>query len=366
VVGAGVIGLAVARALALEGREVLVLEREGAVGTGVSARSSEVIHAGLYYPSGSAKARLCVRGRALLYRYCAERGVGHRRCGKVVVASGAQQLEALAQLEARARANGVEDVRRLSRDELRALEPELAADAALHSPSTGIVDSHGLVRALEADARSAGAQLVFHHEVLGGRCDDAGLELEVQGPGGERSRWRARTVVNAAGLHAVALAHALRGAPRPPTQRSHWARGHYFSLRGPPPFSRLVYPLPEPGGLGVHLTLDLQGRARFGPDVEWVTALDYAPDPGRVRAFEEAIRRYWPGLPAGALEPAYTGIRPKLAGPGEPNADFTLLGPREHGARGLVHLLGIESPGLTACLALAEETLAALRCEPIT
>ena len=360
VVGAGVVGLAAARALALQGREVLVLEAEAAIGMGVSSRSSEVIHAGLYYPSGSAKARLCVRGRELLYAYCAARGVAHRRCGKLVVATHGSQVPALQALQTQALANGVNDVVWLGQAEVQALEPQVAAVAGLLSPSTGIVDSHGLMLALQGDAERAGARCVFHHQVLGGDCTDQGIHLTVRDSEGELSTWRARTVVNAAGLQAVALAQALRGQPRPPTYRSHWAKGHYFSLQGRAPFSRLVYPLPEPGGLGVHLTLDLQGRARFGPDVAWVDTLDYRPDPSRQSSFEAAIRRYWPGLPDGALSPDYTGIRPKISGPGEPNADFEIWGPQQHGTPGLVHLLGIESPGLTSCLALGEAVVALL------
>lgn len=356
VVGAGVVGLAVARALACAGSEVLILEREGAIGSGVSSRNSEVVHAGLYYPAGSLKARLCVSGRERLYGYCAERGVDARRCGKLVVATTAADLPKLDTIEARGRAAGVGDLQRLTAAEAMAMEPALACAGALWSPSSGIVDSHGLMTALLGDAENAGAMLALRSPFASARRDGEGW---IVGAGGDEpfelaTRW----IVNAAALDAQQVAHAMQGFPPaaiPPTWR---AKGHYFSLAGRAPFSRLVYPTPVDGGLGVHLTLDLGGQARFGPDVEWLApgaALDYAVDPARQAGFEADIRRYWPGLPAGALQPAYSGIRPKISGPGEPAADFIIAGPAEHGVPGVVQLFGIESPGLTACLALADE-----------
>jgi L-2-hydroxyglutarate oxidase LhgO len=348
VIGCGVVGLALARELALAGREVVVLEAEDRPGTGTSSRNSEVIHAGMYYPQGSLKARLCVEGNRSLYEYCLARQVGHRRCGKLIVATGPGQLEALGQLQARAAANGI-DLAWLSGDQARALEPELACAAALVSPSTGIVDSHGLMRALRRDAEEHGAVLVFRSPVLGGRAE--GLELELGGEGAMRIQ--AGHVFNCAGLQAAAVARSLQGVAAGAIPPVHLAKGNYYALAGPAPFSRLVYPLPEAAGLGVHLTLDLAGQARFGPDVEWVDSIGYDVDPARALGFYGAIRRYWPGLPDGGLQPAYAGIRPKLQGPGEAVRDFLVQGEAEHGVPGLWNLLGIESPGLTACLALA-------------
>jgi len=348
VIGAGVVGLAVARKLAQRGREVVVIEAAGAIGTGISSRNSEVIHAGLYYPAGSLKAKLCVRGRALLYDYCAARGIAHRRCGKLVVATRAEDLPRLEEIAARGAANGVDDLRLLDRTATLALEPALQAAGALLSPSSGIVDSHGLMTALLADAEAAGATLALASPVTGGARDGECWRLRV----GEDFELGARCVVNAAGLFAAQVARSL-GAPAPTLR---FARGHYFSLAGRAPFSRLIYPLPVDGGLGVHLTLDLGGQARFGPDVQWLAdtdpaTLDYAVDPALAPTFEAEVRSYWPGLPGGALQPAYSGIRPKLGGPGEAAADFRI----DAGTPGLVQLFGIESPGLTACLALAED-----------
>jgi len=344
VIGAGVVGLAVARALAQRGLETLVLERETAIGTGISSRNSEVIHAGLYYPQRSLKAQLCVRGRQLLYEFCASHGVPHRRCGKLIVATEPAQLGALEALHAAGLANGVEELRLLTQAEALRLEPPLRCVAALESAATGIVDGHALMLALRGDFEAAGGMLAFGAPVLGG--SESSLEVG----GAESMRIEARTlVVNAAGLDAPRLAAAL-GTPAP---QAWLAKGSYFALAGRAPFSRLVYPLPEPGGLGVHLTLDLAGQARFGPDVEWVGRIDYRVDPRRAEAFYAAIRRYWPALPDGALQPAYAGIRPKIAGPGEPAADFAI---ERHG--GLVNLFGIESPGLTAALAIGERIAA--------
>lgn len=349
VVGAGVVGLAVARALALSGREVVVLEAAGAFGTGISSRNSEVIHAGIYYPAGSLKARLCVAGKRMLYAYCAARAVDHARCGKLIVATDEGELAILGALQAAAAANGVHDLLRLDARQVAALEPALRAAGGLLSPSSGIVDSHALMLALLADAEAAGAVLALHAPVEAIEAHRSGLAIHVGGP--HATVLFAREAVNAAGLEAWRLARATRGpVPVPPR---FLAKGSYFALAGRGPFRRLVYPVPVAGGLGVHATLDLAGRCRFGPDVEWVDGVDYTVDPARAGAFYEAVRRYWPHLADGALRPDYSGIRPKLAGPGAAAADFTVQGPRAHGIAGLVNLFGIESPGLTAAPALA-------------
>jgi len=360
VVGAGVVGLAAARALALAGLEVLILEAQDAIGTGVSSRNSEVIHAGLYYPAGSLKARLCVAGRRRLYAYCEERGIAHRRCGKLVVATSAADCERLDQILARGRENGVHDLRRIDAAEARAMEPALACAGALHSPSSGIVDSHALMTALLGDAQNAGALLALRSPFVKA-WRDGGAWCVATG-GSEPFELAADWLVNAAGLDAQRVALATEGFPRSAVPQQFLAKGHYFSLAAKAPFSHLIYPTPVDGGLGVHLTLDLGGQAKFGPDVEWLTEgapFDYAVDTSRQAAFEADIRRYWPGLPAGALQPAYSGVRPKLSGPGAPAADFAILGPAEHGCAGIVQLFGIESPGLTASLAIAEAVLAA-------
>jgi L-2-hydroxyglutarate oxidase LhgO len=359
VIGAGVVGLAVARALAMAGREVIVLEANTAFGTGTSSRNSEVIHAGLYYPTGSLRARLCVRGKALLYDYCASHQVGHQRCGKLIVASQADELAALDRLQATALANGVLDIQRLSADQALALEPALRCVGALHSPSTGIIDSHGLMLALLGDAERHGAMLALCSPVRGGRVSSHGIELDV---GGESPMTlRARSVVNSVGLQAPALARSLAGLATRHVPTDHLAKGCYFTLTGRAPFSRLVYPAPgQSSHLGVHLTLDLGGQARFGPSFEWVDQIDYTVDPAGADAFYEQVRRYWPGLPDGALQPGYAGLRPKISGPGEPAADFRIDGPALHGVPGLVNLFGIESPGLTASLAIAEQVTALL------
>lgn len=351
VIGAGVVGLACARELALAGCEVVILEANRAIGMETSSRNSEVIHGGLYYPSGSLKAALCVEGRELLYDFCTRQNIAHRRCGKLIVATDAVQHDKLEALAQQAQRNGVTDIRRLTRDEARTLEPALECTAALLSPSTGIVDSHGLMQALLGEAQAHGAQLALASQARAGRVDGRGIEIEVAGE--TRALLRAATVVNAGGLHAVAMAARIDGFPRDRLPTARLARGNYFQLAGRAPFARLIYPLPEPGGLGVHLTLDLAGQARFGPDVEWIDAIDYRVDPARADAFYAEIRKYWPALPDAALAPAYAGIRPKISGPGEPAADFLIQGPRAHGVPGLVNLFGIESPGLTSCLAIA-------------
>ncbi|HSG75460.1 MAG TPA: NAD(P)/FAD-dependent oxidoreductase [Burkholderiales bacterium] len=356
VIGAGVVGLAVARALAAQGREVVILEAEDAIGTHTSSRNSEVIHAGIYYPPGSLKARACVAGRERLYAYCAERGVPHRRCGKLIVATDAAQRDALEGIRRKAHANGVTDVVRVSPAEVRAMEPELACVDALYSPSTGIIDSHALMLAYLGDAENAGAMLALKSPLEAARVTPQGIELHVAGA----EPLLARHVVNSAGLTAPSLARRFEGYAPQHAPRELYAKGNYYSLARRAPFTHLVYPVPEPGGLGVHVTLDLGGRARFGPDVEWVDSIDYRVDPARAQAFYAAIRRYWPGLPDGALEPGYAGIRPKISGRGEPAADFVVQGPHAHGVPGLVHLFGIESPGLTASLALADDAAAQL------
>jgi L-2-hydroxyglutarate oxidase LhgO len=357
VVGAGVVGLAVARALARAGREVVVLEQEGLIGGHTSSRNSEVVHAGIYYPKGSAKARLCVRGRELLYRYCAARGVPHARLGKIIVATGAGQAGSLEAIAAAAAANGVTDLRPLGAAELKRLEPALSGVAGLLSPSTGIVDSHALMLSFRGEAEDFGAAIAFHTRFVAARPAGRGIEVAAAS-GGETVRLRTELLVNAAGLFAGRVAEAVEGLGAAHRRRVHYCKGSYFGLAGRAPFAHLVYPVPERDGLGVHLTLDLAGRGRFGPDTEWVESLDYAADPRRGEGFYAAIRRYWPGLPDGALTPDYTGIRPKLAPEGGPATDFLIEGPETHGVAGLVNLFGIESPGLTASLAIAEEVAA--------
>lgn len=355
VMGAGVVGLAVARALALVGREVMVLEREAAIGTGTSSRNSEVIHAGIYYPKGSLKARLCVQGRMALYAYCAERGIPHQRCGKLVVANTSSQLAALPSILDKAAANGVHDLVLLSRDEARALEPQLECLGAILSPSTGIVDSHALMLALQGDLEHQGGLVVCHSGVRELAVTSRGVEVESL----DGTRLLARTVVNAAGLYACDLARKTRGLDPRSLPKAWFAKGSYFTLAGRSPFAHLIYPAPEPdahlAGLGVHLTLDLGGQVKFGPDVEWTSSPDdLQVDASRADVFYSEVRRYWPGLPDGSLQAGYAGIRPKISGPHEPAGDFWFHGPRDHGVPGLVNLFGIESPGLTSCLAIAD------------
>jgi L-2-hydroxyglutarate oxidase LhgO len=362
VIGAGVVGLAVGRALARRGLETLVLERETSIGTGVSARNSEVIHAGLYYPTDSLKARLCVSGRKLLYAHCLTHNVAHKRCGKLLVATGPEQLDSLRALAAKAAANGVDDLRWLTRSEALALEPELECEAALLSPSTGIVDSHALMLSLQGDLEQGGGMLALCSTVQRLRQARAGWELDVLADGLEMTL-QAGLVVNAAGLWAPGLAQQTAGLDAAYRPQAYYSKGNYFSLAGRAPFGRLIYPLPQTAGLGVHLTLDLAGQARFGPDVQWLddisspAQVDYQVDPVRSEVFYAAVRRYWPGLPDDSLQPAYSGVRPKINAASEPTADFHMDGPAIHGLPGLVNLLGIESPGLTSCLAIADEVL---------
>ena len=360
VIGAGVVGLAVARALALAGREVIVVEAAEGIGTETSSRNSEVIHAGIYYPKGSLMAETCVAGRRLLYAYCAEHGVPHRNCGKLIVATNAQEAELLQSIKGRAEANGVEGMRFLSAAEATAMEPNLQCTAALLSPATGIVDSHSYMLALQGDAEANGAMLAFLSPVERGRATDGGIELEVGGA--EPMKLRARLVINSAGLHAPTLAQKIDGMPSDRVPTAYYAKGNYFTLAGRSPFSRLIYPVPVPGGLGVHITVDLGGQAKFGPDVEWIApgegGIDYTVDPHRADKFYAAVRKYWPALKDGALQPGYAGIRPKIVPQGAPAQDFTIQGPAQHGVPGLIHLFGIESPGLTASLALADKVRA--------
>jgi len=352
VIGAGVVGLAVARELALAGREVIVLEAADAIGTGTSSRNSEVIHAGIYYPAGSLKAEACVRGKRMLYDYCESHGVPHKRLGKLIVAASADQIATLHSLKAKAEANGVMDLAFLSRAEALALEPNLDVAAALLSPSSGVIDSHSYMLALQGDAEAAGAMIAFETPVIGGRVTSNRIEIDAGGV--NPMSLSARLVVNSAGLHCVDVAHLIQGIPEATKPKLYYAKGNYFGLTGKPPFSRLIYPVPEAAGLGVHITIDMGGRARFGPDVEWVDGLEYAVDPARAEPFYAAVRRYWPGLADGALFPDYAGIRPKLQTPTGEAADFVIQGPTVHGIPGLINLYGIESPGLTASLALAE------------
>jgi L-2-hydroxyglutarate oxidase LhgO len=357
VVGAGVVGLAVARALALQGLEVMILESESAIGTGTSSRNSEVIHAGIYYAAGSLKARLCVQGKEMLYAYCEARGVGHKRCGKLIVATSPDQVAQLDTIAAKARTNGVNDLVQLSREQAQAIEPALRCEAALHSPSTGIVDSHALMLSYWGDLEHAGGMLALNSRVKAvrlGHGPSRHPHVIVMEDGMELG---CRYLVNSAGLTAPFLTRSMSGLAAQFQPHDFYAKGNYFTLAGRSPFSRLIYPVPEAAGLGVHLTLDLGGQAKFGPDVQWVDAPDdLLVDTQRGDAFYAEVRKYWPDLPDGALHAGYAGIRPKISGPNESAADFSIQGPETHGVAGLVNLHGIESPGLTSSLAIAEVT----------
>jgi L-2-hydroxyglutarate oxidase LhgO len=352
VVGAGVIGLAVARRLAQAGREVIVLEAADGIGTVTSSRNSEVIHAGIYYRAGSLMARMCVAGKHALYQYCRDHGIPHRNCGKLIVATTPNETAKLQSIRAHAEANGVLDLQILSGDAARAVEPALNCDAALLSPSTGIIDSHAFMLALRGEAEDGGAACAFHTPLLRAKATAGGIELDAGGDA--PTSLECRLLVNAAGLGAPAVARNIEGMPADLIPRAYLAKGNYFSCSARAPFSHLIYPVPEPGGLGVHLTLDMAGQARFGPDVEWVESIDYAVDPARAERFYPAIRRYWPALPDGALMPSYSGIRPKIVPPAVAQQDFLIQGPRDHGIDGLINLFGIESPGLTSSLAIAD------------
>ncbi|MEO1090993.1 MAG: NAD(P)/FAD-dependent oxidoreductase [Pseudomonadota bacterium] len=357
VIGAGVVGLAVARALALTGREVVVLEAAPAIGTETSSRNSEVIHAGIYYPEGSLKARTCVEGKQRLYDYCRERHVHHAPCGKLIVATDVSQHATLGDIRTKAARNGVE-LEWWDADRARSLEPELSCTAALWSPTTGIVDSHAFMLALEGDLGAAGGVIAFLTPLIGAEATADGIILEVGGDA--PTTLLAEELVNAAGLHAPALAGTIRGLDPAAVPTAHFCKGNYFTLSGRSPFARLVYPVPEAAGLGVHVTVDLGGQARFGPDVEWIDDIDYDVAAERADVFYDAVRRYWPALPDGGLQPGYAGVRPKLGPAGTQAADFRIDGPMQHGVPGLVNLFGIESPGLTSSLALADHAVAAL------
>ncbi len=352
VVGAGVIGLAIARALSLRGREVLVLERADSVGQETSSRNSEVIHAGLYYPPGSLKARLCVEGRRALYQYCAERGVPHRRCGKLVVATSVDEEAALQHLYERATANGVEDIALIGGARLKEMEPALHATGALLSGTTGIIDGHTLMLSLQGDAENAGATVQCRAPLLGGSLGSPSIQLRVGGV--EAAEIETELLINAGGLGAWDVSRSLDGLDAESIPPRHLAKGCYFAMSGRAPFEHLIYPVPVAGGLGIHLTFDLGGQARFGPDVERVEDIDYTVDPTRAAAFYDAIRRYWPGLPDEVFVPAYAGIRPRVTGPGEPPGDFVIQGPKQTGHPRYIALYGIDSPGLTASLAIGD------------
>jgi L-2-hydroxyglutarate oxidase LhgO len=353
VVGAGVLGLAAARALARAGREVIVLEANPAIGMEISSRNSGVIHAGIYYPKDSVKARVCVAGKKALYAFCEAYGVGHRRIEKLLVATDESQLPLLRSYQQRAAGNGVDDLRYLTAAEARALEPEVRCSGALLSPSTGILDVHAYMLALQGDAEEFGAVVAFNTPVLGGRAGAGGVRVEA---GGEHATTLAcRLLVNCAGLGAQAVAGSIDGFPEDRVPQRYLAKGNYFSLSGAAPFRRLIYPLPVGAWLGVHSVMDLGGRCKFGPDIHWVDTMEYDVDASQAEAFYPAIRRYWPGLPDGALQSDYAGLRPKLYGEGETPRDFLIQGPADHGVAGIINLFGIESPGLTASLAIAEE-----------
>ena len=358
VIGAGVVGLAIARELALAGREVIILEAENAFGTHTSARTSEVMHAGIYYPTGSLKARFCVAGRKMLYQYCAERGVNHKRIGKVVVACDEQQLDGLHKYKKQAELNGVDDLRLLTKEEVNALEPAVIAVAGFLSPSTGVIDSHGLMLAYLGDAENAGATMVLNSPVNGGRITDDGIVLDIGGA--EPMQLACRTVINSAGHGAPAIARSIQGIPAATIPHSYYAIGHYYTLTGKTPFNRLVYPVARQDWLGVHVTVDLGGRCKFGPDFSWRDTLDYKFDEAREPLFYEAIRRYFPGLKDGTLQPGYTGMRPRITGQGKEAVDFVIHGPQDHGVPNLVNLYGIESPGLTSSMAIAQHVGALL------
>jgi len=353
VIGAGVIGLAVARAAARRGHEVIVAEAEAAIGTGISSRNSEVIHAGMYYPSGSLRARHCVAGRRMLYNFCIAHGVPHRKCGKLIVATNVAECDKIEAIAVQGRANGVENLELIGGNAARALEPELSCIGALHSPETGIVDGHAFMLALRGELEDAGGAIAFNTPVISGVRKGGRWQIAFGGRDGGEFEFDA--IANCAGLRAQRVARVIADYPAARVPRLVLAKGNYFSLVGKPAFSRLIYPTPVDGGLGVHVTLDLAGRMRFGPDVEWIECEHYDVDPARATSFYTCIRRYWPGLPDGALSPDYSGIRPKLTSPGEPAADFMIDSTEQHGLPGLVQMFGIESPGLTSSLSLADD-----------
>jgi L-2-hydroxyglutarate oxidase LhgO len=350
VAGAGAIGLAIARELAQAGREVIVLEAGDAFGHGVSSRSSEVIHAGMYYTPGTLRAKLCVEGKWLLYEFMEKHNVAHKRCGKLIAATSEEEILILEGIMERAPVNGVDDLTLLDARQAVGLEPELFCHAAILSPSTGMMDSHGIMVALLGEAENAGATLVLKTPVTGGVV--GGKQLQINVGGEEPMTIGCNLFINSTSLNAPAVAASLEGLAAEQVPTAYYGKGSYFSMSGKAPFSRLIYPCPMVGGLGVHLTVDVGGQARFGPDVEWVDAPDYQVDPARAEDFYACVRRYWPGLPDGALQPAYAGVRPKIVGPGSPTQDFRIDGPEQHGVPGLVNLFGMESPGLTSCMAI--------------
>ena len=353
IVGAGVTGLAIARRAAMTGHEVVLLESADAIGTGISSRNSEVIHAGIYYPEGSLKARLCVPGKKALYGFLESHGIPFKRIGKLIVATADDELAALDGLRAGAEANGVDDLQPLDGRQVRDMEPAIECSGALLSPSTGIFDTHGYMLALQGDAEAAGASLAFSSPFGGASlADDGGIQVRTVGT--EPMTLRCRHLINAAGLRAQGVAAAIEGFPEASIPKLHYAKGNYFTLTGKSPFKHMIYPVPVQAGLGIHSTVDLAGQTKFGPDVEWVDTPDYEVDPGRAERFYKAIRRYWPDLSDGALQPGYAGVRPKLVPEGEARGDWAIHGPETHGVPGLVNLFGIESPGLTSSLAIAD------------
>lgn len=359
VIGAGVVGLACAREMALAGHEVVVLEAALAIGTETSSRNSEVVHGGLYYPPGSLKATACVDGRRRLYDYCDLKKIPYNRCGKLIVATSDAEAEVLARIMARAEQNGVEAMAWMTPEQVTEIEPEIRCVTALFSGETGVIDSHAYMLALQGDLEDAGGVIAFGARVVRSQVVPGGVTLTVRMDDGEETEILARQLITNAGLHAQTLLETMEGFPVSQRPVLRYAKGNYFACSATSPFKRLIYPAPEPGGLGVHVTFDLGGQLRFGPDVEWVETLDYAVDPDRSQSFYAAIRKYWPGLPDNSIHPAYSGIRPKLMNMGEP-ADFVIQGPAQHGVPGLVNMLGIESPGLTASLSLASSARDAL------
>ena len=362
VIGAGVVGLAVARALAAASpfgaREWMVLEAADAIGTGTSSRNSEVIHAGIYYPQGSLKAKLCVQGRQQLYAYLQANGIAHKRCGKLIVATQESQVATLQSIKTKALANGVDDLVFLDAAQAQNFEPALSCVAALHSPSTGIIDSHAYMLSLQGDFENAGGLVAFHANVESAECTPEGIVLQMA----DGTELMTQTLVNAAGLTAPWLAAKFKGLAKQHVPTAYFAKGNYFTLSGKSPFSRLIYPVPEAAGLGVHLTLDLGGQAKFGPDVQWVDRPDdLVVSMEHEEAFYQEVRKYWPALPDNSLQPGYAGMRPKISSPHEVAADFCIQGPAHHGVKGLVNLFGIESPGLTSSLAIGDEVRKALQ-----
>jgi len=362
VIGAGVVGLAVARALSMTGKEVIIVEADKAIGMGTSSRNSEVIHAGIYYPKDSLKAKLCVSGKEMLYDFCDSHGVPYQKLGKLIVATSPDQLDALTALQHKAADNGVHDLIWLDKAEAQKREPNLNCEAALLSPSTGIIDTHAFMLALQGDAEEHSAMLALNSPVLSGKATNEGIELEI---GGEMPiTITANIVVNGAGLSAIKLARLIEGLDASHIPDDYYCKGNYFTLGAKAPFSHLIYPVPEKAGLGVHLTLDMGGQARFGPDVEWLNNgddIDYEVNPSRGDIFYDAIRRYWPDLKDGDLHADYSGVRPKIQAPGEEARDFLIQGPSVHGILGFINLFGIESPGLTSSLAIAEEVMKQLK-----